>query len=412
MYDSKKYKKQWLAFSLIGNLGVLFFFKYFNFFALSTDQILQTFHIQYSLPQFKLLLPIGISFYTFQTIGYLMDVFRGKIKPEKHLGYFALFVSFFPTLASGPIQRAEELIPQLKKAHTFQYGQVVYGLKLFTFGLFKKMVIADNIAVIVDHTFDKLPEFKGFSLILTMVLFSWQIYMDFSGYTDMARGIAKILGIHVVENFTAPYLATSVQNFWQRWHMSLSRWFRDYLYIPLGGNRVNIWRTCGNILIVFTLCGLWHGAALPFVIWGFFHGSIVALERITGKRNTFQLPTLIKIFYTYILVCISWVFFRSETISDALYILRFSLVGIKNFMNPTYIWASISQLFSTNTVEMIITLGVLITAIVMEFVSKHTLSKIIQKQPTIIRYMLYILVILCIVQLRNANIKQFIYVRF
>jgi len=365
-----------------------------------------------ALPQFKLLLPIGISFYTFQVVGYLVDVYRGSLKPEKHLGYFALFLCFFPQLMSGPIERGKELLPQLKKIHSFEYSQIISGLKLFTIGLFKKMVIADNLAVVVDRVFGSLPTYKGLSLIITVILFTWQIYTDFSGYTDMARGVAKMLGFNLVENFNAPYLATSVRDFWQRWHISLSRWFRDYLYIPLGGNRGGFWRTCMNVMIVFTLCGLWHGASWTFVVWGAFHGLMMAIERLVGKITKLQVPTVIKIIYTYSMVSISWIFFRSQNLSDAVYILRYAFVGFKSFMSVHYILATLSQLFVTNKVEMVIVVILLAIAIFLEIVPRISLSNFVSKQPTIIRYSLYVLLVLMIIQLRDANIKQFIYVRF
>jgi len=412
IHRSKQHKKQYLILALLINLGTLFLFKYFNFFTISLDQLFQNIGWNIALPQWKLLLPLGISFYTFQVIGYIVDVYRGNITPEKHLGFFALFVCFFPQVVSGPIERGKELLPQLKMAHTFAYPQIVSGLKLFTFGLFKKMVIADNIAVIVDHTFNSLPQYKGISLIITMFLFAWQIYMDFSGYTDMARGIARMLGFHLIENFNMPYLATSVRDFWKRWHISLSRFLKDYLYIPLGGNRNGLWRTCLNIFIVFTLCGLWHGAAWNFVVWGAFHGLVMVGERLVGKITKFQIPNTMKITYTFCMVNISWIFFRSQTLTDAVYILRYAFVGFKNFFLPSYIWASISQLFTTNKIEMGITAGLLATAIILEIIPKTTITAFVHKQPAAIRYSLYILSILMIIHLRNANIKEFIYVRF
>lgn len=412
IHDSQQHKKRYLLLALICNLGILFLFKYFNFFAFSLDQLFHSLHWQFTLPQFKLLLPLGISFYTFQVIGYVIDVYRGVLQPEKHFGRFALFVCFFPQVASGPIERGGELLPQIKKTHIFAYPQIVSGLKLFTLGLFKKMVIADNIAVVVDHAFGSLPDYKGLSLIITMFLFTWQIYTDFSGYTDMARGIARMLGFDLVENFNTPYLATSVRNFWQRWHMSLSRWLKDYLYIPLGGSRGGLGKTCLNILIVFTLCGLWHGASWNFVIWGMFHGVVMAAERLIGKKTDFHIPTVLKIAYTYSLVSISWIFFRSQTISDALYIIRYAFVGYKNFIHPEYVWASVSQLFVTNKVEMIITVGLLLIAIVLEIIPRTSLTQLLKKQPAAIRFALYILLVLMIIHLRNANIKQFIYVLF
>lgn len=345
----------------------------------------------------------------------MLDVYKGKIKPEKHLGYFALFLCFFPQLSAGPIERAQELLPQLKKTHDYNYLQVVSGLKLFTFGLFKKLVIADNLAIIVDRVFNSLPNYQGFSLVVVVILFSWQIYADFSGYTDMSRGIARMLGINLVENFNTPYLATSVRDFWRRWHMSLSRWFMDYVYIPLGGSRKGLARTCFNVLIVFTVVGIWHGAAWNFVVWGSFMGTVMAGERLAEKLVgvRIRLPILLKIAYTYTMVSISWIFFRANNLSDAVYVIKHTLVGLKNFISLNYLWATLSQLFITNKIEMLITFGLLLIAICIEVISnKTTFGQIVRKQPAVIRFAIYVLLILAIVQLRNADIKEFIYVRF
>jgi len=273
IYKSKRHKKRFLLSALLFNISALFFFKYFDFFSFNLNGILQLAHWQIQLPQFKLLLPLGISFYTLQVIGYLFDVYQGKLKPERHFGIFALFLCFFPQLTAGPIERGGHLLPQLKKLRSFDYAKATSGVKLFTFGLFKKLVIADNLGLVVDRVFDALPQYKGFSLIITMFFYTWQIYADFSGYTDMARGIARMLGIDLLENFNTPYLATSVRDFWRRWHISFSNWLKDYIYIPLGGNRGAVLKIMSNILIVFLISGLWHGAGWNFVVWGLLHGA-------------------------------------------------------------------------------------------------------------------------------------------
>lgn len=400
------YKNFAIASGIIIDLGILFIFKYFNFFSYS---------LHLPIPQFRLLLPIGISFYIFQSVGYMIDVYKGKVLPEKNFGIFALFVSFFPLITSGPIERADGLIQQLKNPKPFTYSRTVSGLQLFVFGLFKKLVIADNLGIIVDRIFGSLPTYKGFSLIFAVVLFSWQIYSDFSGYTDMARGVSRMLGINLVENFNMPYLATSVRDFWRRWHMSLSRWFRDYLYIPLGGNRKGILRACINTIIVFTLCGLWHGASWNYVVWGAYFGIVMASERVLSKVTfkLFRKAKFIQVVYAYGMVCISWIFFRTNSLSDILYILRYSISGFTNFLSPSYIWASLSQIFHTNLVELYITVAIICIAIVTEgIVPKTSIAIFVKKQPTFIRYTMYILTGLLIVQLRDANIKEFIYVKF
>jgi alginate O-acetyltransferase complex protein AlgI len=408
-------RKLLLSLCLIALFGVLFLFKYFNFFSLTLTDIFALFDMKVTLPSFKLLTPLGLSFYTFQTAGYLIDVYRRKIKAEKNFGILALFVSFFPLVSAGPIERAPHLLPQLRKQHEFEYERVVSGLQLLFLGLFKKVIIADNIGLVVNHVFDSLPEYRGLSLVLTIFLFSWQIYCDFSGYTDMARGIARMLGFDILENFKTPYFATSIGDFWRRWHISLSTWFKDYLYIPLGGNRHGLVRTCLNTFIVFTLCGLWHGASWNFVLWGLFHGFFLSLQRVFAhfNKDRIKFPKLLSMAVTYGLICISWVFFRAKDLNDSIYILRNSLVGIRNFISPSYIWSSISQMFTTNLVEIAIVAFCLLTIITLELLSLHkSSSQILAKQPTLIRWSFYTSAVALLFLLRNANITTFIYIQF
>ena len=410
--STKNNKKFYLFLALIFSLGSLFIFQYLDFFSITVNQV-----FGFSLPQFKILLPLGISFYTLTVIGYMIDVYKGKIKPEKHLGHFALFVSFFPKITAGPIERGANLLPQLKKKFVFDYALVSEGARLFMLGLFKKMVIADNLGIIVDRGFGSLSDYKGLSLILIIFFYSWQIYMDFSGYTDMARGIGKMLGINLMENFNLPYLSSSIQDFWRRWHISFSSWLRDYIYFPLGGNRKGLIRTVINTLIVFTISGLWHGAGWTFIIWGVLHGLGLSFERVLkalyANRLTIKIPNILKIAYAYCLISIFWVFFRSPTINDAIYILRNAPVGLKHFLSPNYLWASLMQLFVFDRIEMIITFGVVLIAILLEIMQRKTsILKIVSKQPMIVRFTIYILVIFMIIQLRNANIPAFIYTQF
>jgi D-alanyl-lipoteichoic acid acyltransferase DltB (MBOAT superfamily) len=267
----------------------------------------------------------------------------------------------------------------------------------------------------VDRVFNGLPNFKGLSLLIAVGLFSWQIYADFSGYTDMARGIARILGFDILENFKCPYLATSVRDFWRRWHISLSSWFRDYLYIPLGGSRHGLARACLNTLIVFVLCGLWHGAAWTFAWWGLLHGVILAVERVatTILPKQIPVPKLVAILYTNLLLGITWVFFRSSNLNDAIYVMRNSVVGVRNFISPSYIWATISQLFKTNVMEMAVVGFCLITIVSLELVtSRYPLGRIIRRQHFVVRWLTYSLVMASILLLRQSAITKFIYVQF
>jgi len=404
--SSTHHKKKYLLLAIIFNLSALFIFKYFNFFTSTLN------------PDWKFLdwaLPLGISFYTLQIVGYLLDIYSDKIKPEKKLRFFALFHCFFPQLSAGPIERGHTLLPQLKKQKVFNYAKVSSGIKLFTYGLFKKLVIADNLGIIVDRVFGSLPDYKGLSLIIVTIFYTWQIYMDFSGYTDMARGIARTLGIDLLENFNLPYFATSVRDFWRRWHISFSSWLRDYVYIPLGGSRVRLPRIILNTLIVFAVSGLWHGAAWTFVIWGILHGVAITLERITKYllRRDFLIPKFIKIFYAYILISIFWIFFRAQSLSDALYIIRNSFVGLKNIFLPDYIWATLNQVFIFNQAEMAITFIIFFIAVSAEFIrTNSSLYQILNRQPVLVRYAFYIIVVFIILQFRVSDIKEFIYTKF
>ncbi len=274
----------------------------------------------------KILLPAGVSFYFFQSMGYLIDVYRGKIHAERHFGYHALFVSFFPQLLAGPIGRADALLPQLKKERRFDYESVTYGLKLMAWGYFKKLVIADVFAATVNKVYDNAHSYVGLVFIIVTVMFAIEIYCDFSGYSDIAIGCAKLFGIELATNFKSPYLSFSIKEFWSRWHISLSTWFRDYVYIPLGGSRVPKWRNCLNLLITFLVSGFWHGSSLTYIFWGAVHGLLQIVETfiypktrrgvpVTRKKHWWQLPIAFSI------LCFTWIFFRANTIQDAFWII-------------------------------------------------------------------------------------------
>lgn len=312
-----------LAMSLTINLGLLFFFKYFSFFSDTARGLLAYAGWKVILPHSPFLLPVGISFYTFQSLSYIIDVYRGRIEPEKHPGLFALYVAFFPQLVAGPIERAYNLLPQLKQRNDFDYARVTNGLKLMAWGLFKKAVVADRLAQAVDFVYANPAEHGGPALAVATVFFAFQIYCDFSGYSDIAIGAAQVLGIRIMENFRQPYGAATVADFWRRWHISLSTWFRDYLYIPLGGNRVTLRRWTLNILIVFLLSGLWHGASWTFAVWGLLHGAFLAAGRLrramrgsNGREKETQTGPL-AVAATFLLVTFAWIFFRAQTLSDA-----------------------------------------------------------------------------------------------
>ncbi len=331
---SQRKRLPFLILSLATNLGLLFFFKYFNFATTNLNLLFQQFAISRELPMMKFLLPVGISFYTFQTLSYSIDVYSGRQKAERHLGYFALYVSFFPQLVAGPIERFSRLSPQLKVHHAFSYKNLANGLRLILYGLFIKMVVADNISGIVDQVYNAPATFDSLRILTGIFFYSFQIYSDFYGYSIIAIGSALIMGIKIMDNFKTPYLAKNISEFWQRWHISLSTWFRDYLYFPLGGNRVKVMRWIFNIFVVFVVSGIWHGANWTFIIWGAFFGFMYLLESIANKALNinresppFSWTHILLAAKTFILVTLIWVFFRSQSFDQAIQI--FSLM-IKN----------------------------------------------------------------------------------
>ena len=328
---NQRTKKIILALTLIACLGVLFTFKYVNFFSQNLVYILNLFTIHLHPITLKLLLPVGISFYTFQTLGYVIDVYRGTTKAERHFGIYAAFISFFPQLVAGPIERTNNLLPQIKANHEFNYEQATYGLKLMAWGLFKKLVISDNIAVEADKIFGNLHEYHGFTLILASLYFTVQIYCDFSGYSDIARGCSKLFGIELMENFRSPYFSSSIKEFWSRWHISLSTWFRDYVYIPLGGNRVSKFRHNVNLMITFIVSGLWHGANWTFVIWGSLHGLAQVIENaFMSHEKHHGFKRAFRVVCVFVLCSVLWVFFRAQSLDEAMYIFTHMFDGITN----------------------------------------------------------------------------------
>lgn len=327
------YKKYCVAGSFILNLSILFFYKYFDFVLNNLNSILRHVHLQINNPGFDIILPVGISFYTFQALSYTMDVYRNEIYAEKNFLRYALFVSFFPQLVAGPIERSKNLLKQLAVPAKFCYENIRDGLLLILWGFFLKIVIADRIAIFVDTVYSDYLTYGGMYLIVATLLFAIQIYCDFGGYSTIAMGAAEILGIHLMENFDAPYLSMTVAEFWRRWHISLSSWFRDYLYIPLGGNRKGKLRKYFNIMVVFLASGLWHGADWSYVVWGGLNGlyQIIGNALMPIRKKFVKLFALnseslahkiVKIIITFILVDFSWIFFRANTFNDALGIIK------------------------------------------------------------------------------------------
>ncbi|MBR5515166.1 MAG: MBOAT family protein [Clostridia bacterium] len=319
-------KKLWLVLCLITNLGILFFFKYFNFCTDTLSRVFSLFGTKQALPTLNVLLPVGISFYTFQALGYAIDVYRGDIKAEKNFIDYALFVSFFPQLVAGPIERTSNIIPQLKKSHKFRFTNLRDGFLLIIWGMMKKVLIADTLAIVVNVAYNDPHNYNGIQLAFATLCFSFQIYCDFSAYSDIARGSARIMNVELMRNFDFPYGAQSIKDFWRRWHISLSTWFKDYLYFPLGGSRVSKIRRCLNLMIVFLVSGLWHGAAMTYVVWGFLHGiyQVIGMLALPLKQKLYSKickdnPVLsaLRIAGTFILVNIAWILFRANSLSDA-----------------------------------------------------------------------------------------------
>ena len=368
--ESKKIRKLWLTVTLVACFGVLFFFKYFNFLADSAVGLIKIFGASPSQVALDLILPVGISFYTFQTLSYVIDVYRGDVKCEKNFFFYALFVSFFPQLVAGPIERPNNLIPQLKESHKFSRDNFVKGSKHMLVGFFKKICVADLISVYVNAVYNDAAGATALGVIIATCLFAVQIYCDFSGYTDIAIGCARIMGIRLMKNFDHPYMASTIKEFWSRWHISLSSWFRDYLYIPLGGNRRGRGRHLFNILVVFMVSGLWHGAAWTFVIWGALHGAYQILGTLTIKKRNALLGRIglsenmavvkwIRRVNTFILVGFSWLFFRANSVGDAFHLIKTLFVGWNTPLSETLSDIGLGVIGILTTVLSIITLTVI-----------------------------------------------------
>ncbi|MDO4501282.1 MAG: MBOAT family O-acyltransferase [Erysipelotrichaceae bacterium] len=406
--DNDKLKKLYIFISLLMSFGVLFVFKYLNF----AINIFNRF-TPLNLGTLNLLLPVGISFYTFQTVSYVIDVYRGKIKAEKHFGIYATFVSFFPQLVAGPIERSTNLLPQIKEEHKFDSDKAYYGIGLMLWGLFKKIVVADNLAIYVDKVYENVGAYSGFALLLVTMMFAIQIYCDFSGYSDMARGSAKLFGVELMENFKSPYFASSIKEFWSRWHISLSTWFKDYLYIPLGGNRVGELRNYFNLVFTFLISGLWHGAGWHYIIWGGMHGVLQVVEKILGLNKKIENKLLLNIkrVFVFLLVTITWIFFRSNNIYDSVYILKNMLIGISsplNYLKDGFVNLGINNV---NT-AMLLILYIVPLGVYDYFSLKKDLIKELGKQNNIIKNLVAIIVIIVILFFAHAGQSSFVYFQF
>ena len=395
-----KRRKLLLAISLAVNLGMLGFFKYFNFFIESASQALTLIGLETSESSLNILLPVGISFYTFQTLSYTIDIYRKRFSPTKNWVEFFAFVGFFPQLVAGPIERACNLLPQFEKNRTFDSSLATSGLRLFLWGLFKKMVIADRLAVLVDALYADPSENNGVTAILAGVLFAYQIYCDFSGYSDMAIGTGRLLGFRLMRNFKTPFHSRSTTEFWQRWHISLSSWFKDYLYIPLGGNKVSVAKWTINIAITFTISGLWHGANITFILWGFLCSIPIILERLLGQVR----PGAI---VTFLLFSLMMIIFRSPDLGSA--IVMYSQLADFTSIDFSILFNSVNHPFNVYY-----TLSLLLVFILTEYgLGTIDFDEALTRFPKAARWSIYYAIVLTIFLFGiTDNAPQFIYFQF
>lgn len=390
----KSTRRIWLLISLISNFGLLFAFKYLGFAVSIANDLGANFKIA------EYLLPVGISFYTFQTISYTIDVYKGKMRAEKHLGYFALYVIYFPQLVAGPIERYGNLAPQLRFKQSWEWENASRGVRLILYGLFAKMVVADNLAPLVDQVFGHPELYSTASNLLGMFMYSFQIYGDFFGYSSIAIGVSLFFGVQLMNNFHSPYLATGLVDFWRRWHISLSTWFRDYLYFPLGGSRVNTLKWLRNVLVVFLLSGIWHGANWTFIVWGGIHGLFYFLEVVitTKLKWSFHkhIPLFVRRLLTFCIVTFAWVFFRSPSL-DHVWLMFTSLSGSGNWHLhiPIATWLFLGLFLALDRFTAVRRIDVLAGAV-----------------PTTLRWGVYGVFIFIIIAFSGVNQAPFIYFQF
>ena len=411
-------KKKWfLIASLIANIGVLAVFKYYNFLNDNLSFLLNVLGYHNSIPNLSILLPIGLSFHTFQAMSYTIEVFRGNQEAEKKFGIYALYVMFYPQLVAGPIERPQNILHQFYEKHVFDYKGITNGLKLMAWGFFKKVVIADRLAATVNLVYNDPRDFDGLALIIATFFFTIQIYCDFSGYSDIAIGSAQVMGFKLMKNFDRPYLSKSISEFWTRWHISLSTWFRDYLYISLGGNRVTKARLYFNLIITFLISGLWHGANWTYIIWGGLNGLYLIIELLLTKPfakaiNLLKLQhfpfllTIVKVVFTFSLVSITWIFFRAKTVDDAYYILTHLFSNFK--MSGVFIKLSIA-IFDF----LIISFSILMLFLIEWFQRNRSVIQWLNLKPLYFRWGVYVLLGLIILLFgAYEQNQQFIYFQF
>jgi alginate O-acetyltransferase complex protein AlgI len=420
--QDKRKRKPFLMLSIFTNLSLLVLFKYFNFFSESANSLFASFNIFYDVPEFNLFLPVGISFYTFQTLSYSIDVYRGNTKAEKHFGHFALFVSYWPQLVAGPIERHSDLAPQLKQKFDFNYDRIKQGLVRILWGFFKKVVVADRLSIFVQEVYQHPGEHGGFAVVLATWMFAFQVYCDFSGYCDIAIGSSKIMGVNLNDNFKTPYFSRTVREFWQRWHITLSVWIRDYLYFPLGGSKVTYPRLMFNTMFTFTIMGLWHGANWTFIWFGVIHGAMLSIRRTVDKF----LPNLkldfgpklkwlavgISMFFVFNVTCIPDIFFCSSSGADAITHIQ-SIFTVPNTTGEL-IHNSITG--TDTSVQFILSWVFIAVLLFFDFRmytnSDGTIEDLVTSKSTPVRWAFYIVILLFVGWFAMTTNSAFIYFQF
>ena len=430
-----KGRKMFLSLSVVSLCAFLFFFKYFNFFNANFAAMARFLDLRYPIPLLNIILPIGLSFHTFQSLSYVIEVYRGHQKSERNFGIYALYVMFYPQLVAGPIERPQNLLHQFYEKHSFEPRRVADGLKLMLWGMFKKVVIADRLAVLVNQVYDNPHDYTGLWLILATVFFAFQIYCDFSGYSDIAIGAANVMGFRLMQNFNRPYFAKSIAEFWKRWHISLSTWFRDYLYIPLGGNRVSVPRWYFNLFVTFLVSGLWHGANWTYVAWGALNGAYLIAgiwyNQLVGPRippRYLRLGNLAKTLGTFALTCFAWIFFRARNIGDAIHVVG-NLVRDLPAQFDFLLWTFLQLVHGRGSIfaqllyhgkpllplnELLLSVGLIGFLIAVQlFQRRQTWMSVIARQPIWVRWPVYYAGIMVMGFLgAYHNAREFIYFQF
>ena len=425
--SDKKHKKIFLIISIVATCLTLFIFKYFNFFNMNFSRIAELLHWNYPIGFLSLLLPIGLSFHTFQSLSYVIEVYKGRYKAERNLGIYSLYVMFYPQLVAGPIERPANLLHQFYEKHSFEYKRVTDGLKLMAWGMFKKVVIADRMASYVNLVYGDPGSYDGVALVISTLFFAYQIYCDFSGYTDIAIGAAQVMGFKLMDNFAKPYFAKSISEFWRRWNISLSSWFRDYVYIPLGGSKVVKWKWYFNLFITFLISGLWHGANWTYVLWGAINGVYIILgnytqaarEKMAKLLGFTKIPVLhryLKVVTTFCLVCFAWIFFRANNISDAFYVVSHLFSGWQHFFlvlsgNPKALFATAWMGHSFG--YLIFTFATIVFLEFVHLIQRYgSVRQMVSAQPWFVRWPVYYCFMMSILVFGVFKKSPFIYFQF